>query len=88
MAQIMIEKLKSYKLDFTKTEQDNRDIWDEHLRERKHMLAEIAKHRRKNRIRECIELILMLIFIYYMFQDMYKDGDLDPIIKFLKYSIV
>jgi len=88
MAQIMIDKQKSYKSDFTKTEQDNRDIWELHLKEREHMLAQISKYRRKNRARDWIELILMIGFIYYMLYDMYKAGDLDTIIKFLKYSIV
>jgi hypothetical protein len=88
MAQIMIEKQNSYKSDFTKTEKDNRDIWEEHLREREHMLAQIIKYRRKNRTREWIELILMISFIYYMLYDMYTDGDLDTIIQFLKSSIV
>ena len=87
MAQIMIEKQKSYKSDSTKIGQENRDIWELHLKEREHMLAQIAKYRRKNRTRDWIELILMLGFIYYMLYDMYKAGDLDAIIKFLKFSI-
>ena len=72
MDQIMIEKQKRYKSDFTKTEQDNRDIWEEHLREREHMLAQIIKYRRKNRTREWIELIFMLGLICYMLYDIYK----------------
>ena len=83
MAQIMMEKQKNYMSDFTKTEQDKRDIWELHRKEREHMLAQIANYRRKNRTKEWIELILMLSFIYYMLYDMYKDGDLDTIIKFL-----
>ena len=47
------------------------------------MLTQIAEYRRKNRIREWIELIFMLGLIYYMLYDMYKAGDLDTIIKFL-----
>ena len=79
----MIEKQKSYKPDLTKTKQDNIDIWELHVKEREHMLAQIAKYRRKNRTRDWIEVIFMLSFIYYMLYDMYKDGDLDTIIKFL-----
>jgi hypothetical protein len=47
------------------------------------MLTQIAKARRTSRIRNWIELIFMLGFIYYMLYDIYKDGDLDTIIKFL-----
>ena len=82
MAQIMIDKQKRCKSVFTKTEQDNRDIWELHRKEREHMLARIDKYRRKNRTRDWIEIILMLGFIYYMLYDMYTDGDLDNIIKF------
>lgn len=74
---------KSYKSDFRKIKQDNLDIWQLHVKEREHMLTQIAKYRRKNRIRDWIELILMLGFICYMLYDIYKDGDLDTIIKFL-----
>ena len=49
-----------------------------------HILAQIAKAARISRIRTWIELIFMLSFIYYMLYDLYKDGDLDTIIKFLK----
>ena len=84
MNQIMIEKQKSYKSDFTKTEKDDIDIWELHLKERENMLTQIAKYRRENRTRDWIELIFMLGFIYYMLYDVYKDGDLDTIIKFLK----
>ena len=79
----MIEKLKNHKSDFTKIEKDNIDIWKLHHKEREHMLTQIAEYRRKSRIRDWIELILMLGFIYYMLYDMYKAGDLDTIIKFL-----
>ena len=82
----MIEKQKSYKSDFTKTVADNIDIWKLHAREREQILTQIAKAARISRIRTWIELICMLGFIYYMLYDMYKDGDLDTIIKFLKYS--
>ena len=79
----MIEKQKSYKSDFTNTEKNDIDIWELHVKEREHVLAQIAKYRRKNRIRDWIELIFMLGFIFYMLYDIYKDGDLDTIIKFL-----
>ena len=59
------------------------DIRKLHLKEREHMLTQIAEYRRKNRIRDWIELIFMLGFIYYMLYDMYKTGDLDTIIKFI-----
>jgi len=75
---------KSYKPDFTKTEKDDIDTWELHLKEREHMLTKIAKYRRKNRIRDWIELIFMLGFICYMLYDIYIDGDLDTIFKFLK----
>ena len=74
---------KSNKSDFTKTEKDDIDIWRLHVKEREYMLTQIAKYRRKNRTRDWIELILMLGFICYMLYDIYKDGDLDTIIKFL-----
>ena len=74
---------KSYKSDFTKTEKDDIDIWELHVKERERMLTQIAKYRRKNRIRDWIELLIMLGFICYMLYDTYKDGDLDTIIKFL-----
>jgi hypothetical protein len=74
---------KSYKSDFTKTEKNYIDIRDLHLKEREHMLTQIAKYRRKKRIRDWIELIFILGFICYILHDIYKDGDLDPIIKFL-----
>ena len=79
----MIEKQKSYTSDFTNTEKNDIDIWELHVKEREHVLAQIAKYRRKNRIRDWVELIFMLGFIYYMLYDIYKDGDLDTIIKFL-----
>lgn len=82
MDQIMIEKQKGYKSDFTKAEKDDVDIWDLHVKEREHMLTQIAKYRRKNRIRDWIELLFMLGFIFYMLYDIYKAGDLDTIIKF------
>jgi hypothetical protein len=81
--QIMIEKQKSYKSDSTKTEQNSIDIWESHVKEREQILAQVAKAARVSRIRNWIELIFMLGFIYYMLYDMYKDGDLDNIIKFL-----
>ena len=81
--QIMIEKQKSYNSDFTKTEQDDLDIWELHVKEREQILAQIAKGARISRIRTWIEIICMLGFIYYMLYDMYKDGDLDNIFKFL-----
>jgi hypothetical protein len=74
---------KSYKSDFTKKEKNDIDLWDFHLKEREHMLTQLAKYRRKHRIRDWIELIFMLGFICYMLYDIYKDGDLDTIIKFL-----
>ena len=79
----MIEKQKNHKSDFTKIEKHDIDIWKLHLKEREHMLTQIAEYRCKNRIRDWIELILMLGFIFYMLYDMYKAGDLDTIIKFL-----
>ena len=75
---------KSYKSDFTKTEKDDIDIWELHVKEREYILAQIAKDGRTSRIRTWIELIFMLGFIWYMLYDIYKDGDLDTIIKFLK----
>ena len=75
---------KSDMSDFTKTKKDDIDIWELHVKEREHILAQIAKARRTNRARTWIELTFMLGFIYYMLYDMYKDGDLDTIIKFLK----
>jgi hypothetical protein len=83
MDQIMIENHESYKSDLTKTEQDDVDIWELHVKEREEIMAQIAKAARVSRIRNWIELICMLGFIYYMLYDMYKDGDLDTIIKFL-----
>ena len=79
----MIEKQKNYKSDFTKTEKEDIDIWELHVKEREYILTQIAKDRRTSKIRTWIELIFMLGFIYYMLYDMYKDGDLDTIIKFL-----
>ena len=75
---------KSYMSDFTKTEKDDIDIWELHVKEREQILTQIAKGARISRIRTWIELIFMLGFICYMLYDMYKDGDLDTIIKFLK----
>ena len=75
---------KSYMSDFTKIEKDDIDIWELHVKEREHILTQIAKDRRTSKIRTWIELIFMLGFIYYMLYDIYKDGDLDTIIKFLK----
>jgi hypothetical protein len=79
----MIEKQKSYNSDFTKTEENEIDIWELHVKEREQILTQIAKGARISRIRTWIELIFMLSFIYYMLYDTYKDGDLDTIIKFL-----
>jgi hypothetical protein len=84
MDQVMIEKKKSYKSDFTKTEKADVDIWELSAEKRAHILNQITKSARNNRIRNWLELIFMLSFIYYMLYDMYKDGDLDTIIKFLK----
>jgi len=84
MDQIMIEKQKSNKSDFTQTEKDDVDIWELRVEGREHIINQIAKNARTNRIRTWIELTFMLGFIYYMLYDMYKDGDLDTIIKFLK----
>ena len=84
MDQIMIEKQKIFKSDFTEIEKDYVDIWELRAEEREHILKQIVKDRRKNRIRNWLELTFMLSFIYYMLFDMYKDGDLDTIIKFLK----
>jgi hypothetical protein len=68
----------------TKKDRENRlDIYELHFKEREHLLTQMAKYRRRNRIREWIELIFMLGFICYMLYDIYKDGDLDTIIKFL-----
>ena len=75
---------KSYMSNITKTEKTNIDIWELHVKEREYILAQIAKDRRTSRIRNWIELIFMLGFIYYMLYDIYKDGSLDTIIKFLK----
>ena len=75
---------KSYMSDFTKTEKDDIDIWKLHVKEREYILAQIANDRRTSRIRNWIELIFMLGFIWYMLYDIYKDKDLDTIIKFLK----
>ena len=75
---------KSDMSDFTKTEKDDLDIWELHVKEREHILAQIAKARRTSRIRTWIELIFMLGFICYMLYDIYIDGDLDTIFKFLK----
>ena len=75
---------KSYMSNITKTEKTDIDIWEMHVKEREYILAQIAKDRRTSRIRNWIELIFMLGFIYYMLYDIYKDGDLDTIIKFLK----
>ena len=80
----MIEKQKRYKSDFTKTEKDDVDFWELRVEEREHIMNQIAKNARTNRIRTWIELTFMLGFIYYMLYDMYKDGGLDMIIKFLK----
>jgi hypothetical protein len=74
---------KSYMSDFTKTEKDDIDIWESHVKEREYILAQIAKASRTSRIRTWIELIFMLGFIWYMLYDIYKDGDLNTIIKFL-----
>ena len=76
---------KSYMSNITKTEKTNIDIWELHVKEREYILAQIAKDRRTSRIRNWIELIFIFIgFIYYMLYDIYKDGSLDTIIKFLK----
>jgi len=75
---------KSYMSDFTKTEKDDIDIWELHVKEREYILAQIANDRRTSRIRNWIELIFMLGFIYYMLYDIYKDEGLDTIFKFLK----
>jgi hypothetical protein len=75
---------KSYMSNITKTEKTDIDIWEMHVKEREYILAQIAKDRRTSRIRNWIELIFMLGFIYYMLYDIYKDGSLDTIIKFLK----
>jgi len=58
MDQIMIEKQKNYKSDFTKTEKDDSDIWELHVKEREQILAQIAKAACISRIRTWIELIL------------------------------
>jgi len=75
---------KSYMSNFTKTEKNDIDIWELHVKEREHILTQIAKDRRTSRIRTWIELIFMLGFICYMLYDIYKDGGLDTIIKLLK----
>ncbi len=74
---------KSYMSNFTKTKKDQIDIWELHVKEREYILSQIAKDRRTSRIRTWIELIFMLGFIWYMLYDIYKDGDLNTIIKFL-----
>ena len=71
MDQIMIENHESYKSDLTKTEQDDVDIWELHVKEREEIMTQIAKAARVSRIRNWIELICMLGFIYYMLYDMY-----------------
>ena len=81
MYQVMKEK--SHKSHFTKTEKDDVDIWELHNKEREHLITQIVINRRTNRFRTWFEFIAMLSFIYYMLYDMYKDGDLDTIIKFL-----
>ena len=63
---------KSYKSDFRKTQKNDIDIWELHVKEREHILAQIAKYRRSNRIRSLIEIIFMLGFICYMLYDIYK----------------
>ena len=80
----MLEKKKSYMSDITKIEKNDVDIWELRLKEREHMIAQIAKYRRKDRIRDWSELLVMLGFICYMLYDTYKDGDLDAIIKFIR----
>ena len=68
----MIEKQKNHKSDFIEIEKHDINIWKLHLKEREHMLTQIAEYRRKNRIREWIELIFMLGLICYMLYDIYK----------------
>ena len=58
-------------------------IWGNNVRFPCHLFWDVAA-RRTSRIRNWIELIFMLGFIYYMLYDIYKNGDLDTIIKFLK----
>ena len=81
MDQVMQKNSKS---DFTKTEEGDVDIWELRAEEREYIISQLAKGARKNRIRNWLELIFMLGFIYYMLYDTYKAGDLDTIIKFLK----
>ena len=57
MDQIMIENHESYKSDLTKTEQDDVDIWELHVKEREEIMTQIAKAARVSRIRNWIELI-------------------------------
>ena len=65
---------KNYKSDFTKTEKHDIDIWELNVKERDHILTQIAKYRRTNRIRSLIEIIFMLGFICYMLYDIYRNG--------------
>ena len=74
---------KNYKSNFTKTEKADVDIWELHFKEREQMLTKLAEYRQKKNIRDWIELILLLGFMFYMLYDIYKDGDFDTIIKFL-----
>lgn len=65
---------KSYRPNFKKTENVDIDIWEWNLKEREHMLDQIAKYRRKNRIRDWIEIVFWLSFICYILYDIYKDA--------------
>jgi hypothetical protein len=84
MDQLMIEKQNSYQSGFTKIEKNDVDIWEMRLKEREQMIAQMAKYRRRSRIRDWSELLVMLGFICYMLYDTYKDGDLDAIFNFIR----
>jgi hypothetical protein len=64
----------SYESNFIETEKYDIDIWELNRKEREHMLTQIAEYRRKNRVRDWIELLFVLGFICYMIYDIYKDG--------------
>ena len=84
MDHLMMEKQNSLKSDFTKVKKNDVDIWELRLKEREQMIAQMAKYRRRSRIRDWSELLVMLGFICYMLYDTYKDGDLDSIINFIR----
>ncbi len=80
----MIANQNNHKSNFIKIEKNDVDIWELRLKEREQMIAQMAKYRRRSRIRDWSELLVMLGFICYMLYDTYKDGDLDAIINFIR----